>query len=96
MTPDGQTPKKSRIIVVEDHPLVCAGLMQLIGSQPDLTCAGVADNTCDAKRVVGQRKPDLMLLSILNTMISRLAEIAFVFGRLDHGITAFESRRRTE
>ncbi len=64
MTPEGQARRKSRIIVVEDHPVLCDGLMQLINSQPDLACAGVADNTCDAKRVVEQRKPDLMLLDL--------------------------------
>src|SRR5437764_10187863 len=64
MTPEGQARRKSRITVVEDHPVLCDGLMQLINSQPDLACAGVADNTCDAKRVVEQRKPDLMLLDL--------------------------------
>lgn len=38
--------------------------MQLINSQPDLACAGVADNTCDAKRLVERGKPDLMLLDL--------------------------------
>jgi DNA-binding NarL/FixJ family response regulator len=56
--------RKSRIIVVEDHPVLCGGLMQLIGSQPDLACAGVADNTYDAKRLVEQGKPDLILLDL--------------------------------
>jgi DNA-binding NarL/FixJ family response regulator len=64
MTPEGQARRKSRIIVVEDHPLLCNGLMQLMNTQPDLACAGMADNTCDAKRVVEQRKPDLMLLDL--------------------------------
>jgi DNA-binding NarL/FixJ family response regulator len=64
MTPNRQAERKSRIIVVEDHPLLCAGLMQLIGSQPDLACAGVADNTSDAKRLVERGKPDLMLLDL--------------------------------
>jgi DNA-binding NarL/FixJ family response regulator len=64
MTPNRQAERKSRIIVVEDHPLLCAGLMQLIGSQPDLACAGVADNTSDAKRLVERGKPDVMLLDL--------------------------------
>src|SRR5881409_1722177 len=64
MTPEGQVRRKSRITVVEDHPVLCDGLMQLINSQPDLACAGVADNTCDAKRVVEQRKPDLVVLDL--------------------------------
>jgi DNA-binding NarL/FixJ family response regulator len=64
MTPEDQARRKSRITVVEDHPVLCDGLMQLINSQPDLACVGVADNTCDAKRVVEQRKPDVMLLDL--------------------------------
>ena len=56
--------KKSRIIVVEDHPVLLDGLRQLIGSQPDLACVGVADNTSDAKRVVEQSRPDLMVLDL--------------------------------
>src|SRR5881396_983075 len=64
MTPEGQARRKSRIIVVEDHPVLCDGLMQLISSQPDLACAGVANNTSDAKRLVEQGKPDLMLLDL--------------------------------
>ena len=64
MTTKKEAERKSRIIVVEDHPVVCDGLMQLIGSQSDLACAGVADNTGDAKRLVEQSNPDLMLLDL--------------------------------
>src|SRR5881409_4034918 len=64
MTPKEQAQRKSCIIVVEDHPVLCDGLMQLISSQPDLACAGVANNTSDAKRLVEQGKPDLMLLDL--------------------------------
>src|SRR3989449_3356955 len=38
--------------------------MQLICRQPDLACTGAADNTSDAKRLVEQCKPDLMLLDL--------------------------------
>ena len=55
---------KSRVIVVEDHPLLSDGLRQLIDKQPDLACVGIADNTSDAKRLVEQSKPDLMLLDL--------------------------------
>src|SRR5207249_6458032 len=64
MTPNEQGQKRSRVIVVEDHPVLCDGLMQLICRQPDLACVGVADNTPDAKRLVEQCKPDLMLLDL--------------------------------
>jgi DNA-binding NarL/FixJ family response regulator len=64
MTPTGESHTKSRTIVVEDHPVLCDGLKQLINSQPDLACVGVADNTSSAKRLVEQCKPDLMVLDL--------------------------------
>jgi DNA-binding NarL/FixJ family response regulator len=60
----GKPQKKSRVIVVEDHPLLRDGLMQLINRQLDFTCTSSADNTSDAKRLVEQYKPDLMLLDL--------------------------------
>ena len=64
MTPKSNAPRKSRIVVVEDHPVVCAGLMQLIGNQADLACAGTAEDTAAAKRLVEECEPDLMLLDL--------------------------------
>jgi len=64
MTRNGEAPGEPRVIIVEDHPVLCDGLKQLIGSQPDLACAGVADNISDAKQLVEQCKPDLMLLDL--------------------------------
>jgi DNA-binding NarL/FixJ family response regulator len=58
------TETKSRVVVVEDHPVLCDGLKQLINSQSDLTCIGVADNTSDAKRLAEECKPDLMTLDL--------------------------------
>jgi len=59
-----QTERKSHVVVVDDHPVLCDGLKQLIDRQPDLTCVGVADNTSDAKRLVQECKPDLMILDL--------------------------------
>ena len=38
--------------------------MQLIGNQPDLTCAGTAEDTAAAKRLVEECEPDLLLLDL--------------------------------
>src|ERR1044071_1401234 len=59
-----QTEKKSRVVIIDDHPVLCEGLKQLIDRQPDLTCVGVADNTSDAKRLVQESKPDLIMLDL--------------------------------
>jgi DNA-binding NarL/FixJ family response regulator len=64
MNPREEIQKKSCVIVVEDHPVLRDGLMQLISREPDLACTSSADNTLDAKRLVEQYKPDLMLLDL--------------------------------
>jgi DNA-binding NarL/FixJ family response regulator len=64
MTPKEEVARKSRVVVIEDHPVLCDGLRQLIDKQQDLDCVGVADNTADAKRLAEQSKPDLMVLDL--------------------------------
>ena len=59
-----KTRPKAQIVVIDDHPVLRDGLMQLLGSQPDLECTGTADNTADAKRLVAQSAPDLMILDL--------------------------------
>jgi DNA-binding NarL/FixJ family response regulator len=59
-----QTERKSHVVVVEDHPVLCDALKQLINNQPDLACVGVAANVTDAKRMVEECKPDLMVLDL--------------------------------
>lgn len=57
------TEKKS-VVIVEDHPVLCDGLKQLINSQPDLVCVGVGDDISSAKRLVEECNPDLMMLDL--------------------------------
>lgn len=57
-------PRKARILVVDDHPLLREGMRNLIGEQDDLECCGEADSVADAKRVIEAKKPDLMLLDL--------------------------------
>ena len=64
MTVKEQAPRKSRIITIDHHPVVSVGLKQLLHDQPDLICIGMADNTADAKRLVEECKPDLLLLEL--------------------------------
>jgi len=59
-----QTEKKLSVVVVEDHPVLCDGLKQLISNQPDLACIGVADDVLGAKRLVQECEPDLMVLDL--------------------------------
>src|SRR5947207_15747054 len=59
-----KTRPKARVVVIDDHPVLRDGLMQLLCSQPDLECTGAAETTADARRLVAQSAPDLMTLDL--------------------------------
>ena len=58
------TEKKSLIVVVDDHPVLCDGLKHLISKQLDLACVGVADDLSDARQLIEECKPDLIILDL--------------------------------
>ena len=57
-------PDKKRILIVDDHPMMRQGLVQLIGVEPDLVVCGEAENAGSALDAVGTLKPDLVLADI--------------------------------
>jgi DNA-binding NarL/FixJ family response regulator len=56
--------EKKKILIVEDHPLFCAMLAQLINNEPGMTVCGDADNIKDAMTIVGQTLPDAAIIDI--------------------------------
>jgi len=57
-------PKRKRIFIVDDHPMMRQGLAQLIGVEPDLEVCGEAENAERALDAVGNCHPDLVLADI--------------------------------
>ena len=55
---------KKKILIVEDHPLFRAMLVQLINQELDLTVCGEADNIKDALRLIEQTLPDAAILDL--------------------------------
>jgi DNA-binding NarL/FixJ family response regulator len=55
---------RHRIMIVDDHPMMRAGLAQLIGNQPELDICGEAANPAEALERVTRLKPDLLLADI--------------------------------
>jgi DNA-binding NarL/FixJ family response regulator len=55
---------KARVLVVDDHPMMRGGLIQLVNRQSDLTCCGEAGTVAEAQVAVAQLKPDLVLLDL--------------------------------
>jgi len=57
-------PAKRKVLVVDDHPFMRAGLTQLIDRQADLQVCGEAGNSADAMRELQRGEPDLILTDL--------------------------------
>lgn len=62
MKPD--EPRRTRILVVEDHPIVRLGIRQLLTAEPDLAVCGEADSVGTGMRLVTSTGPDLVILDL--------------------------------
>lgn len=56
--------EKKRILIVEDHALLRAGLRALLSQDADIEIVGEADNGRDAVRMIEKCLPDLVLTDI--------------------------------
>ena len=56
--------KKSRVLLIDDHPIVRQGLALLIDRETDLTVCGEADGSQTAFQAVATLHPDIVVLDI--------------------------------
>ncbi len=56
--------RKSRVFVVDDHPLIRQGLRQLIDREPDLAVCGEAEESGGALHSMDAAKPDIVIVDI--------------------------------
>jgi len=61
---DSKAEPRRRILLVDDHPLMRAGLAQLINQQADLVVCGEAGEPAAAGLELARTKPDLILTDI--------------------------------
>ena len=57
-------PSPVRVLVVDDHPIVLAGLRALIGAEKDFAIVGEARDGRTALRIATQLSPDVVVLDI--------------------------------
>jgi DNA-binding NarL/FixJ family response regulator len=55
---------KSRIMIVDDHPIVRHGIAQLLNAQPDFDCSAEADDAESALRLLRDEHYDLLIVDI--------------------------------
>ena len=53
-----------RILIVDDHPVVCSGLTNMLGAQAGLEVIGSAASGDEALAMIQQDNPDLILLDL--------------------------------
>lgn len=70
--------KKSRIFIVDDHPIFRKGLLQLINEETDMEVCGEAEDVFTATQKVRQLKPDLIVVDITLKDTSGLELIKFI------------------
>lgn len=58
------TTGRHRIFIVDDHPIFCLGMSELINKEPDMTVCGTADDAPSAKRDIASMHPDLVIVDI--------------------------------
>ena len=55
---------KTRILILEEHPLLRNGVAQVLNSQPDMIVCGETDNIRDARHKIHECKPQLLLTAL--------------------------------
>lgn len=67
MTSDVKSDIKSqiRVVIVDDHEIVREGLQTLLTEEPGFEVVGQATNANEAVRVVGQTRPQVVLMDLL-------------------------------
>src|SRR5881392_673772 len=64
MSASEKHPVKTRIVVLEEHPLLRHGIAHFLNSQEDVIVCGEADNIRDARHKIQESKPHLLLTAL--------------------------------
>src|SRR5438132_734291 len=65
-----EAPKKSRVVLVEDHPMFREQLAQLINKEPAMTVCGEADNIHEAFQLIEHGRTTREISSHLHLGVS--------------------------
>jgi DNA-binding NarL/FixJ family response regulator len=62
--PKAKAPSKSRVLLIDDHPIVRERLAELINQEPDLMVCGEAEDAYSAMEAIDKVVPDIALVDI--------------------------------
>lgn len=58
------SPPRKKVLLVDDHPILRAGLANVLGLEPGLLICGQADNPNEALRLAERERPDLAIIDL--------------------------------
>ncbi len=56
--------KKYNVLIIDDHPIFCLGMSELINKEPDLIVCGSIESMKKAFEEIARLKPDLIIIDI--------------------------------
>ncbi len=81
---------KIRILIVDDHPIIREGLPPLLHTQPDLQVVGTAEDGEKGLEMLGELKPEVVLLDLSMPKMGGLEALRLYSERLpDAGVVIF-------
>jgi CheY-like chemotaxis protein len=57
-------PKRSRILVIDDHPLVRRGVSDMLTREPDFEVCGEAESEAHGLELIRTARPDLIIMDL--------------------------------
>src|ERR1700724_4852736 len=58
------SPAATRVMIVDDHPVVRKGLASFLGHEPDIEVVGMADSGEQALEMAAELHPDIVLMDL--------------------------------
>ena len=59
-----KNPAKTRILVLDEQPMIRYGIIVYLNSQPDMIVCGEGDSIPEARSKISEHKPDLLLTAL--------------------------------
>ena len=88
--------KPTRVLIVQDHPLLASAIARILESEDDLTVSGVARRGDEAAILAAREKPDVVLMDFRLPDCSGPAAAADIKRAIPSAAIVFHSADQTE
>jgi DNA-binding NarL/FixJ family response regulator len=86
----------TRVLIVQDHPLLASAIERILESEPDLTVCGIARSGTDAAPLAARMKADVVLLDFRLPDVSGPAAAGMILSAIPSASIVFHSADESE